>query len=227
MDQGERGGPEARAGFWQLVRWIVPLAGLVSLITGCASSVPLTKQARSSIQSVHVNRDVPKPGDIFYQGPRESALLGTLGLVGAAIASQTAKAPKAMLLAAMEQADIDLGRIARERFEEELTDSGAFASVIPEGGDAEFKLSVRIVGFGQPHGFSSQLKPMLGVTGSLVKADGSVLWERYAYVTNLNNQTPSHTLDEYLEHPELIREAFTVAARLVIGELVKDMLDAR
>ena len=71
-------------------------------------------------------------------------------------------------------------------------------------------------GFGQPQGLSSQLKPLLGVVGELVAPDGSVLWKKYDYVTNVNGKTPSHTLEEYLNDPELIREAFITASQIVV-----------
>jgi hypothetical protein len=63
------------------------------------------------------------------------------------------------------------------------------------------------------------LKPTLGVTGKLLRADGSVVWQKYEYITNLNGQTPSHTLDEYLTNPEVIGEVFAVASKIVTAEL--------
>lgn len=41
MDQPTGRGTRWRTGLWLLARWIVPLIGLVSLATGCASGVAL------------------------------------------------------------------------------------------------------------------------------------------------------------------------------------------
>jgi hypothetical protein len=42
-------------------------------------------------------------------------------------------------------------------------------------------------------------------------------------VTNLADETPSHTLEEYLQTPKLIEESLTAAAKIVARELMKDM----
>ncbi len=191
-------------------------------LPACATTTPLTKQTRESTQSVSVVHSVKLPDDIYYQGRGQSIGMA-FGLIGAAIAAAAAEGPKGQLKASMREARIDLGEIVREQFVAELTDAGIFPSIVPEEADAQVKLEVSIFGFAQPHGFSGQLKPLLGVQGTLVRADGSVLWQRYEYVTNLSDKTPSQTLEEYLEKPELIRDAFTIASKLVVADLVKHM----
>ena len=64
---------------------------------------------------------------------------------------------------------------------------------------------------------------MLGVVGTLTRTDGTVLWQKHDSVTHLNGETPSFTLEEYLQNPQLIREACTVAAKIVVRGLVKHM----
>ncbi len=207
----------------KIFRICILMVCVLSFLSGCAGSVALTKKDRSSLQTVAINKDVTKPDDMFYQGRKQSVLAGTFGLIGSAIAAESAKEPKSMLNAAMEKNNIDVRQIVKEQFENELKKSGLFGSVVNEKGDAEFKLSIDIYGFAQPHGLSSQLKPMLRVKGNLVRTDGSILWEKTEYVHNLSKGTPSHTIEEYLGNPELIREAFTVASKIVVSALVNDM----
>ncbi len=212
-----------------LKRWPQPtthvLAGVLlslPLLGGCASSLALTRPARESVRSVSVSREVKLPDDMYYAGPGQSAGM-LFGPVGALIAAAAARGPKGQLKAAMQARQIDLGQIVREQFEAGLTAAGIFPSVVETGGDAEVRLEVCIFGFARPPGFSGGLKPMLGVTGYLARSDGTVLWKRYEYVTNLSDKTRAHSLEEYLRDPELIREAFEVASRLVAGDRLKDL----
>lgn len=197
------------------------LLGLM-LSTGCASTVTLTKPVRESIRSVSVNPDVKVTDDVFYRGPGQS--VGMLfGLIGALVAEAAAQGPKGQIKAVMTEAQINLGQIVREQFVTELVATNIFPSLVPEGGDGEVRLEVLLFGLAQTHDFSSQLVPWLGVLGSLVRADGSVLWQKQVLVTSLNKQTPAHTLEEYLQNPQLLREAITVAAQIVSDELMKHM----
>jgi hypothetical protein len=161
------------------------------------------------------------PDDMYYQG--EGQTVGMMfGLIGTAVAQAAAKGPKAQIKVSMQESQIDLGQIIREQLTAELVEASVFPSIVSEGGDAEFRLDVRLFGFAHSPG-SSKLKPMLVVLGSLVRTDGTVIWQQSDSVTNLTGQTPLHTLKEYLENPEFIREAFTVAAKIVSNGLVKKM----
>jgi len=42
-------------------------------------------------------------------------------------------------------------------------------------------------------------------------------------VTNRNKHTPDHTLEEYVKNPQVMREAFTVAAKIVAGGLIRNL----
>jgi hypothetical protein len=50
-----------------------------------------------------------------------------------------------------------------------------------------------------------------------------VLWKKYAYVTNFDETTPPNTLKEFVNNPELIREAFDSAAQIVVEDLCQHM----
>jgi len=194
----------------------------LTLLTGCASHVALTKSARESIRAVSINKDVKIPDDMFYYGP-EQVGVGMFGLIGAVASTVAAKGPKAQLKAAIQEGQIDVAQIVREQFATQLVESHVFAAIIPEGGEAEIKLEVRQFGFATQFGSGGSLQPTLGAMGSLVRTDGTVLWQQEVSVTSGDEQTPRHILEEYVEKPQLIREAFTVAAKVASNALVKHM----
>jgi hypothetical protein len=55
-------------------------------------------------------------------------------------------------------------------------------------GDAQFQFEVVIYGLGQTQGFATTLYPTIGVNGALKRPDGTVLWQRYEYITPLNKE---------------------------------------
>ncbi len=192
------------------------------VFSGCASSIALKQSDKLAIQSVNITKDVKMPERMFYQGRKESILSGC-GCLGVAAAESGRKKTEESIKDVMEKANIEIGQIVRDQFINEIKDSNLF-KIVSDGNDAEFRLSIRIYGFAQPHGLSSQLKPMLGVEGSLVELhDDRVVWKKYEYVTNLNDKTPSHSLEEYFSNTELIREALNVASQIVVGDLIDDM----
>lgn len=208
--------------FRQAIGTIVFLLSGLLLLTGCASSVAFNKQDRESIRSVSVGKDIKVADDIYYQGAGQSVGMA-FGLLGALIGEAAAQEPKNQLKAAIKESQINPGHIVREQFANKLVETNIFPAIVPEGGDAEIRLEVNMLGFAQADPFSNQLKPMLGVSGSLARKDGTVLWEKNDFVANLNEQTPAHTLEEYLQNPQFIREAFTVAAKIVSDELIEHM----
>ena len=214
--------------FWRAVQTATLLVVLGALV-GCAvrgrvevHSVPLSKQSREAIRSVSFNRDVTMPGNLEYTGQAQGVAFIMFGAVGWAIMEPAAQGVKAQLEAAMRESAVDVGQIVREQFAAELAAAGIFPTIAPEGGDAEFKIEVTRVGFVHAP-FSTALKPVLSMKATLARRNGSVLWEMGDYVSNSNKETPAHALAEYIETPGLIREALSVASRVVVGRLVKHM----
>jgi hypothetical protein len=203
------------------------LVSVLIMLNGC-SGIPLKKEVVSSIHSVSINKDVAKPDHVYVYGSGETfaALAGfvTLGVVGAAIASEIPKKRGPALKYVMEKEGIDMGQIVREKFVDQLQNSGLFSTIVDEGGDAEFKLSIVHAGFAKPAGFTSKLQPELQVEGCLVKPDGSILWKKSKVVTQGTSRTPCRKFEEYINNPELISEAISISSGIVAEKLVKDML---
>ena len=191
---------------------------------GCASKVSLKKEDIQANQTVNISNKVSLPETMFYQGRKEMMLQGTLGLIGATAAEGGRKNTVDIIKDVMNKSNVDVTQIVRTEFEQQLKKSNLFNMILPDRGNyPEIRLSIQLYGFASPQTFSSQLRPMLGVTGELAKPDGSIIWKNYDYVSNLNGKTPSYTLEEYLKNPELIREAFNGASQIAIKGLIEDM----
>ena len=207
----------ARSRSRNLLLWLVLLT-----ISGCATSTPLSKQAREATRSVSISKTVPLSPDLYYIGQGQAVSGTILGPFGAAIAAAAEQGPKGQLKVAMQQASIDVRRIIRDRFKTDLTTAGIFPTIVEDGADAEIKLEVRMYGFVHAP-FSTALKPVLGVRSVLVRKDGTVIWEKYDQVWTSNGDTPTRPLPEYLEDPARIEDGFTQASKVVVGTFMKDL----
>jgi len=210
-------GPCASAFGWTL------LLAIFSLF-GCAHTVPITETRRSALRSVSVSQKVVLPDQMYYSGKEDVLALAAGVLGGGAVDEVTSDdlrvSAKERLVTIMKEADIDMAEIARQEFERALVGSRRFETVAPEGGDAHFELVVLMYGLAQAGALASELKPLLSVSGKLVKADGTVIWQDSAYVTNVRGQTSGKSMADYLRDPEQLRRVLTQAAGLVAKELV-------
>lgn len=89
--------------------------------------------------------------------------------------------------------------------------------------DGRFEVEVKVYGITQTHGFSSEYRPILGVTGRLMSAKGEKLWERYDYLTARNDSLPGRSFEEYLEDPRNMREAYEKMSEGVVSLLMENL----
>ena len=72
-------------------------------IGGCATSVTMKQHDRTAKHKAVIDKNVTLPERMYYQGIKESLWGGTLGLVGAAIASEGQKKTEDIIKEAMKK----------------------------------------------------------------------------------------------------------------------------
>jgi hypothetical protein len=117
---------------------------------------------------------------------------------------------------------IDPGLILADEFERELQRSHLFPHVGPPA-DGVFRLRVDSAGVASLEAFGSALKPELSAVIILARKDGTDIWYNSEEITAADGDYPGHSLKEYQTHPELLREAFHKAARLLADKFVDDL----
>ncbi len=193
-------------------------------ILGCVSSKSLTTIDKASIQSVSIAEDVFLPERMYYQGPRESILIGVGGLLGSLAAESGRADTEELFKYVMKKENINISQIVRDEFKSRLQNLNMYKIIASSNESSyKFKLMIKVYGFAQYQGLSKQLKPMLGVEGTLESSDSKVLWKKYAYITPLNGTTPSHTYEEYMNNPNFMLEAFSSASKIVIADLIESL----
>lgn len=199
----------------------------VFLLTGCAGTVTLNERDRASIHKVNINSTVAVIESRHMMFPVETVPVG--GAIGGAmsgLAASRAAKQKELIANFMRENGIHIGQIVRKQFKATVRRNDVFPSVVVS--DSEFpifKLNVTNYGFnktGIP--FTSTLNPQLCVRGKLVAADGTILWrKRSMYLPLFKRTAHAHTLEEYLNEPKLLREAFEDAAEKVTRKLVNHL----
>jgi len=207
--------------------WIKGLVSMATiLMTGCAGlpSVDMTPADRAHIKAVTIRVDEKLPEEMFYQG-RGQAMAGAFGAIGAVAGMAAAEDPKAQIKATMNKNAISLPTILRTEFEKTMRSQSQFR--VAEGqapADAEMVLIVNTYGLSQSQGFSAVLYPMINVSASLRKRDGTVVWQRTDYVTPQNKENSTgHEFDEYIAKPEHLRTSWSNVSGIVSRMLVREL----
>lgn len=206
-----------------------PIIAAVSLfLVGCATSptVQLSESDKSAVKTVTIAPVVSMPKEMFFSGRAQAVSAGVGGALGAIIGGALAKKePQGQLAAVMEAKAISIPEIVKAEFGNQLINSGRMR-IVPDkaNADGEVSLAVNMYGLGQTQGLSSLLYPVINVTATLTRSDGSVAWRRTDFVTphNSNNKI-GKTFQEYMADPELLKATFInvsdIVSRMIVEKL--------
>lgn len=202
---------------------------LVAILAGCASapSVSLADKDRQTLTRIQVQSEVPLPPyDVYIHGnPVAATIAAGGGIVGAIAADSAAKAPKTNVAEFAKANGFPLPEIVKSEFIRAAGARGVmvFSETEPQP-NGILSLKVNAFGFGQAHGFGSTMYPLLNVTATLKRPDGSVAWQDTEFVSPLNSENkPGHEYAEYINDPENMRKALARAATIVSELLASDL----
>lgn len=212
---------------------LFPLIFLAALLSGCvgAPTVSMGAADRLTIKVVSVSKEVQLPAQFNFH-ERGAGIGAVFGLVGAlvehAATSGNPVGPESngsLILRALKNNNISVQDIVRTEFIKEATGRGSLkvvdTAVAP---DAVLSLVINSYGLGRTHAFGEQLHPVLNVSASMKKPDGTVVWQKTDYVSAVSaDNKKTGTLEEYKATPELLRAAFTNAASIVGRWLVEKL----
>jgi len=203
------------------------LIGVALVLAGCvgAPAVKMSKDDLARTKTIRIVSAVQMPDEMFFHGRAESCAIALGGGLASAACPKDSKQPKDDILATMKANGISLPDIVRSEFQKTVTSRGLF-TVAEEGqaADAEVVLAVNVYGLGQTQGFSKLLYPVLNVSASLKKPDGTVAWQNTDFVTPQNSaNTGGHEFQQYLDQPELLRATWANVSQIVSGMLVDDL----
>lgn len=200
------------------------LLGFSAIIfAGCATTLPLSQEAKDSIRSVSISENISLPESMFYHGGGQT--LGMLfGAVGGAVTGIATQRPAEQIKAFMKISDINVDDMIKNAFKDNLSQTSAFNILESGASDAHITIEINIYGLIQVHGYSSRLRPIMAIQGEMTDSNGKVLWIGNSSTPAFTSNLPAHTLNEYANNPELLKDAFVEASSLVTSSLIADMI---
>jgi hypothetical protein len=199
------------------------------ILSGCAAapSVSIGEKDRQALTRIQVQSEVQlPPHDVYIHGdPIATTIASGGGVVGAIAADSAAKAPKTNVAEFAKANGFPLAQIVKSEFVRAAAAKGGmvFSETEPHP-NGFLTLKVNAFGFGQAHGLGATMYPLLNVTATLKRPDGSVVWQDTEFVSPLNSDNkPGHEYAEYINNPENMRKALARAAAIVSGALASDL----
>lgn len=204
------------------------LMAAASSLTACvAPPVAITPTAKASIHTVRVNPIVKLPPDMLYMGPAEGVAMLVAGpLLGQQAASSTGTSSRAQLASEMQTNHIEVGDIVASEFAKQASAGTSINFVVGSApADAQVDLVVNVYGIAHAHTLGSTLYPIVNLSVMMKAPDGTVLWQatHVASAQNVENKE-GHTLEEFLNRPELLRQSFVNGADIVSRMMVQDLV---
>ena len=189
------------------------LVAAAMLLSACAS----TALAPTKVDSFRLDPHVDAPNTAYYYGGASN--FSGQGLLGAFIATADDD-DSALLTKLLHQEGIDFPGIFYTQFSEKLKNS-SLGPKLNEAGALRMKLKVEKYGLGKGWGMSNNMRPSATVRVEIVNAQNIVIWKRDAMVGGATTELPIHTLTEWAQKPDQLRDAYVLAANLLIDQLLK------
>lgn len=199
------------------------------MLSGCASTIPLSSDNKARIRHVSVSEEIKLPEKATYYG-WDSPLTGTafIGDSGsqltASLLSEKLNTKDWSITAYANKHHVTPDLILRREFIRQLKSNAHFGKpVVREAADAHFVLTIKGWGIGQKNTFSKSYKPILRVHARLIDNNGKTIWEDYQAIRNTSSKTWGTGYKEYFKDPENMRKAFSSASELIVAEMMKTL----
>ncbi len=194
---------------------------LLLLLSACATTKDLSDEDRRKISAVRMNSNVQKVPAMYYLGPG-TGILFAFGAIGGAVAAASSLEPGKALQEFAEKNGIFIEKIAFQEIDSALRRSGKLkVSDSGEAAAATLNVLVYQYGFSIPHGFSSNLVPVVAIRCEMLDAAGKVIWSASDTVLPLKNPAAPMTLEAMRDNPKRIEDAWRSAARRIAGNIAR------
>ena len=166
---------------------------MLALLCGCMATKRFSPADQKKIHTISISK-IENPKGAYYLPP-SSTYLGVLAILA------NADMPKKIEDEALSN-HIIVGNMAYDKFVSELSKKYKISND-GKNADANFEAKILHYGFSIPHGFSSNLVPVMSIHAKLVQGK-KVLWENN-YIVNTLDGLPQHRPDEIFTNPQIMR----------------------
>lgn len=174
-----------------------------------------------AVKTVVVNKIVSAPEKMDYLGPGGATGLA-FGAIGGALSASSIENSRADFQSKVGESDLAIRAIVLEEMLLRIRESGKFPLADDSTQDAS-TLNIAIVryGFSIPHGFSSNLVPILRIKCELKNSAGRVLWSETSGTMPLGNPVESIAADIIQKNVSVRNAAWRGAAKALAKNIVE------
>ena len=211
------------------LRFASALSSLAFLsLAGCATGVPnvaIDEGIRAQIHTVRINPVVAMPPTIDFFGQSQSVAALAAGPFAVLMDDKLSAEPKQRLTREIQENHIDVPVMLAASF---ATRTSSSANLKVAAGnapaDAQVDLLVNRYGFAIAHPGTATLYPIFSVSAIMKTAKGQVVWQATDLMSALYpDNKVGHTLDDLLNDPQALRQAFATGSDLVAGMLIRNL----
>lgn len=193
---------------------------VLMILAGCSSNKLRLDKNKSNL-SLKVSEEVVVLDDMFYSDMQSSVRGGIGGLLGD-VAAGGMEDKEGAFSNTMADNNIDIRKIVLKVALKELDRSHI---KIKEDAESEMKFTVRLYGFGQKHGLSKKLHPMIVLETKVVDKGGEVLFKDVENITTFSSGTTSYSVDEYITDSSKIEEGLEGVSAIAISNTIEKILN--
>lgn len=198
-------------------------SSLATLLLACAdgAAAQIQQSDLRAVNRVTIDSEIPQPEIPLVQGSGNFKAFMVGGGIGAVLdQNKTGKVFREY----MSRNEVDISKIVLSSFTRVIEEDKPFE--LGADGDATLKLAINNYGFGASSLLGgSQRRPIVNVTASLVSNDGTVIWKKTDFITNLSKLTEAYTYDQLAQDPQLtaksLEQASVLVAHMIFAEFKK------
>jgi len=121
----------------------------------------------------------------------------------------------------MDRNQIDLSKIVFDTFKRVLEEDNIL--VIDEDSDTTLALVVNTYGWARASPFSSEQRPLLNITASLISNDRKVIWKQTGNITNREKSTDSYSFGQLSQDPEITAKSLEQATAILANQILSEL----
>ncbi|GLI54873.1 hypothetical protein PM10SUCC1_03880 [Propionigenium maris DSM 9537] len=184
-------------------------------LAGCSSN-KMRLEDRSEL-SLRISEEVIVLDDMFYSDMQSSVRGGIGSLLGDIVANGM-EDKEEQFSKTMIDNNVDIQGIVLRAALGELDKAKI---KVKEDAELEMKFTVRLYGFGQKHGLSKKLHPIMVLETKITDEDEEVLFKDVENITTFSRGTASYSVDEYIEDSSKIEEGLEGVAAIAVSKTIE------
>lgn len=193
------------------------------LLQGCATTTPLSAENRQSLHTITLDTTITKPKEIYILNNNQNNMMAFGGIIGGIIATSEGQNTSQQLATLADKNRIVIDKIVREELISQLKQQKQYRYQAKGPADAILVVEIKLYGLTIPHGFTSELVPIIHLQGKLLKNE-KIIWQSTVHSSVLNSQDlPHHKWDEIMLHPKYLVEMWQVAASKMVREMLSKL----